>query len=144
MQNDDHLGIIWQWGLYLMQQTHRKESSVTKTKQKLKKVSHKTEDFPSPITMVLILKHTQTPACMQHTSAQWHMREHFHTQAHTRAWPVSPLSTHSPSLCLFMATLALIPSHSISITSANSPILFGFSPALIHALASHYFIFFQQ
>lgn len=57
-----------------------------------------------------------------HTSAQRHVREHFHTQAHTRVqvWPASPSSTHLPSLCLFMVSLILIPSHSISFTSASS------------------------
>lgn len=82
-----------------MQQTHRKKSSVIKTKQKLKKVSHETEDFPSPITMVLILKHTHT-----HTDTGMHAT-HICSMAYERTLPHT--STHTCLACFsFIHALA--------------------------------------
>ena len=86
---------------------------------------------PSQRRSCLSLSHTHTHRlthmgmCASYTYALRHIGEcfHTHTHAHAQGWPLSPSHTQLssvPSLCLFMATPALIPSLSISITSANS------------------------
>lgn len=74
----------------------------------------KREGFPSPITKT-ILTHGQHV----HLKAYRRRLSHRHAQGR-RISSSHTLLSSVPSLCLFMMTPALIPSHSLSITSANS------------------------
>ena len=122
---DDPLGISRERGLYSMLHKHSQRSTGESTSQSVPGLKAKAS--PPPITM-MILTHTHTDMGMHvsYTYAQRHIGEcfHTHTHTHTQGLPLSPSHTQLssvPSLCLFMATPVLIPSHSISITSANSP-----------------------
>lgn len=126
VQSDNHLGIIWQWGLYLMQHTHRKRSSVTIKNKNKKQLVRRLKLSPPPSQT-----HTQT-----------HTHQHAcNTHLLKGIWENT--STHLPSLCLFMVSLVLIPSHSISFTSASS--LYSFATTVFSpALASCYYVWFHQ
>lgn len=125
---DGLLGIPREQDLYSMQHKHCQLSTGRSTSQSVREL--KREYIPSPTTeMILTHAHTTLTHIHRHRHAY---KPHVCSKAHTREpphtnverWPLSPSHTQlssMPSPCLFVATPVLIPSHSISITSANSP-----------------------
>lgn len=117
-------GISQERGLYSTLHKHSQRSTGESSSQSVPGLKAKASPPPrhndDPHT------HTHGHACKLHICSKAYRKMLPHTRAHTHAqvWPLSPSHTQLssvPSLCLFMATPVLIPSHSISITSANSP-----------------------
>lgn len=111
---DSLLGIPREQSLYSMQHKHKqlfREESTSQSVPGLKR-----EGFPSPITKTI---RTHTHGQHVHLKAYRRRLSHRHAQGR-RISSSHTLLSSVPSLCLFMMTPALIPSHSLSITSANS------------------------
>lgn len=120
---NDPLGISRERGLYSMLHKHSQRSTGESISQSVPGLKAKASPPPTT-TMIFTHTYTHGHACKLHICSKAYRRMLPHTHTHTQGWPLSPSHTQLssvPSLCLFMATPVLIPSHSISITSANSP-----------------------